>query len=249
MRWWLLILCGVMAYLSFLLAGMPSQYINNLLSSGNLPISLEQSSGSVWHGEANQARYKSVGLGPVKWQFDVLGLLKGRIQFRLILDGTDQDLSGYVAKDMLTGTLCLSQIRGMLAVDRLLRLYDQTAISANGELELDLQELRISHRQILSAQGEVRWLDARVQQPINAELGNLQFTLVGDENGLESHIKDLSGPIRVDGKIFLLPDGSYRLQGKLASTDASSRNLLSQLQSIGRPLADGSIQIDYGGRY
>jgi hypothetical protein len=108
--------------------------------------------------------------------------------------------------------------------------------------------LQISHRQIVSALGEIHWLDAGVERPVRADIGNLQFNLSGDEQAFKSTIKELDGPLQVNGEFSLLPNGSYHLQGKIKGNNGADQGLISLLQSIGRTLNDGSIQIDYAGQ-
>jgi hypothetical protein len=248
MRWWLFTVCGILAYLFFLISNVPVQYAIHLLTSSGLPLAIEQSNGSIWHGGANQISYAGTTLGPVKWRFTPLGLLSGQIRYAIELNNSEYTVAGYIARAIFTDGLTLSEIKGQLPADRLLEFSDLDNVVANGQLELDLQTLLISQRRIRSAQGEIRWLDASIQQPIRAELGNLQFTLSEENNGLKSGIEDIDGPLQVDGEFFLQADGNYRLQGKVKPTNSANQGLVSLLQSIGRPISGGSIQIDYYGQ-
>lgn len=248
MRWWLYVVCGVLAYLFFLVASLPIPHAINLLASSGLPISIGQSSGSIWDGEASQVSYSNVTLGPAKWQFRPLGLFQGKFKYWFEFNSPENTLLGYIAKDIGYDRFTLSDIKGLIRADSLLRLSEQSNIGAIGQLELELQELQLTKQQITSAHGEIRWLDAGIQHPFKAELGNLQFILYGDEKIIKSSVKDLDGPLKIDGELSLLPDGNYRVQGKVKSINAANQGLVSLLQSIGRPIADGSIQIAYSGR-
>jgi len=61
-------------------------------------------------------------------------------------------------------------------------------------------------------------------------------------------VKDLGGPIKVDGEINLTADNQYRVVGKVKPTDSTDSGLANTLRSIGRPAADGTIQINYSGQ-
>ena len=248
MRWWVYVIVGCLAYLFTLIASLPIQHVAYLLTSSGLPLVIGQISGTVWQGEAAQVSYQNVPLGPASWRFVPLGLLQGQIEYAIELNNSDHAMGGYITKDLLSDGFRLSEFKGQLPADSLLKLSNQTNLNANGQLDLDLQKLQISHRQIISAQGEIRWLDAGIERPFRAVLGNLQFNLSGDEQAIKSEIKQLDGPLQVNGELTLSPDGSYQLKGNVKPTNGADPGLISLLQSIGRRANDGSIRIDYSGR-
>ncbi len=239
---------GILAYLFFLVASLPVPHADRAARIQWSAHLLGQSRGSIWNGETSQISYSNLALGPAKWQFLPLGLFQGKFEYRVEINNPENTLIGYIAKDIWFDRFTLSDIKGLLLADSLLKLSDQSSISAIGQLELELQELQIAKRQITSAQGEIRWLDAGIEHPIKTELGNIQFILSGDDKSFNSSIKDLDGPLKVDGELSLLPDGNYRIQGKVKPINGTNQGLVSLLQSLGRPIADGSIQIDYSGR-
>jgi len=248
MRWWVFVIVGVLVYLVTLVASLPVQHLAGALTTSGLPLVIGRISGSVWRGEAQQLSYKQVPLGPAEWTFVPWGLLQGRIEFDLSLKHPDHTLAGSVAKDILSDGWSLSDVKGQIPAESLLQLADQASLGASGQLDLDLRRLRLSQRRLTAAAGEVRWLDAGIDRPFRVELGNLQFNLSGDEQALKSDIKELDGPMQVNGEFSLQPDGSYRLQGKVTPGSGADPGLVSLLQSIGRPASGGSIQIDYAGR-
>lgn len=248
MRWWVYAIIGGLTYVISLIASLPIQHVVNLLTSNGLPLVIGQISGSLWHGEAEQFNYKNIPLGPAVWHFVPLGLLQGRIEYAIALHNPDHTLDGQVAKEILSDGFSLFGLKGQIPADSLLQLSNLTNLSTTGQLELDLMELHVRHRQITSAAGEIRWLDAGIEQPVRADLGDLQFNLSADDQIFISDIKDLDGPIQVDGKLSLLPDGSYRLQGEVTPRDGSDPALINLIQSIGRYTKDGTVQVDYSGR-
>jgi general secretion pathway protein N len=248
MRWWFYVIAGCLAYLFTLIAYLPIQHFAHQLSSSGLPLVIGHLSGTIWHGEAGQVNFRKVPLGPAKWRFVPLGLLYGQIQYSIEISHPDLDLNGYIAKSLLSKGFTLLEINGRLPVDSALKLTDQGDLKASGQLELDLAKLQVSNRRIVLAEGEIRWLDAGIERPFRVDLGNLQFNLSGDEQTFFTAIRELDGPLQVNGDFNLLPDGSYRLQGTVKASNGANAELTSLLQSIGRPAADGSIQVDYAGQ-
>lgn len=248
MRWWYLSLIGFAAYLFFLSANLPADYAIDWLESGNPAISIRGSAGTVWKGEAEEASFNTTPLGSVKWRFTPLGLLGGQLKYRLELSDPGQNLTGFAAMNIITGQYLLSGLQGRISAEIIPSLVGQSSVQTRGNVEVDIEKLGFSQQKITSALGNIRWIDATVQSPINVELGNLQFNLTSDASSVKTTIKDLAGPLKVDGEIVLSPDMTYRIQGKIKPASTSDTGLANMLRSIGRPGAEGSTLIDYSGQ-
>jgi hypothetical protein len=249
MKWGWFSLAGILAYGLFLVATLPMQHAVNLLNARGLPIVVAQGTGSVWNGEAEHINYENVILGPVKWQFLPLSLLWGQLKYQLEIQDHDQILIGKLARELLSNRFRLTELKGNIPLETLLLLSGEANPSAGGKLDFDVVELTISNRQIISAEGAIRWLDASIRSPIRIALGNLQFDLFNDDEVVKSDVTDLNGPIKVQAQISLPGDGTYQFQGELMPGKSADQGLVNLLQSLGRPTAEGSIQIDYTGQY
>ncbi|HEY3645864.1 MAG TPA: type II secretion system protein N, partial [Gammaproteobacteria bacterium] len=69
LRWWLL---GAVAYLVFLGATFPAQYLADHLSKKLPQLRLVGVEGSLFSGSAQQVNYAGNDLGAVDWHFDWL---------------------------------------------------------------------------------------------------------------------------------------------------------------------------------
>lgn len=248
MRWWHLGLIGLAGYLFFLIANLPAGYAIDWLESGNPAISIRGSAGTVWKGKAGEAIYNTTPLGSVKWRFTPLGLLRGQLKYRLELNDSEQNLTGFAAVNIITGQYLLSELQGRISAEIISSLVGQSTVQTRGDVDVDIEKLGVSQQKITSALGNIRWLDAAVQSPINVELGSLQFNLTSDASSVRTRVKDLAGPLKVDGEIVLSPDMTYRIQGKIKPASTSDTGLANMLRSIGRPGAEGSTLIDYSGQ-
>jgi general secretion pathway protein N len=248
MRWWGYVLAGCLAYLFTVVASLPIQHVVNQLTSSGLPLVIGQISGTIWQGGAERVSYRELPLGPVEWRFAPLGLLQGRIEYAIALNHPDHTLDGYVAKGLLSEGFDLTELKGRMSADSLLKLADLSDLSASGQLELELRELQVSGQHIVAAEGEIRWLNAGIERPVRADFGDLQFILSADEQAVKSDINELDGPLQVNGEFFLRPDGSYQFKGKVKANNGADPGLISLLESIGRPAGDGGILIDHSGQ-
>lgn len=248
MRWWHLTLIGFAGYLFFLSANLPAHYAIDWVESSNPAISIRGSTGTVWHGKAGEASFNSTPLGSVKWRFTPLGLLRGQLKYRLELSDSGQNLTGFASMNIITGQYLLSGLQGRISAEIIPSLVGQSYLQTRGNVDVDIEKLGFSQHKITSALGNIRWIDATVQSPINLELGNLQFNLSSDASTVRTTVKDLAGPLKVDGEIVVSPDMTYRIQGKIKPASTSDTGWVNMLRSIGRPGAEGSTLIDYSGQ-
>jgi hypothetical protein len=248
MRWWNLTLVGLFAYLCFLAASLPARHLLGWLEGDNMPVAMQGVKGTIWSGQAEQAVYRKNGLGAVSWGFEPLGLFRGRLEYRFALRDQGQEVKGFVSSTPLGDQFQLREITGLIGMENLLQLLEQSHLQARGRLDLNLQEVGFSPQQLHSAEGSIRWLDAGINSPVPLELGGLQIDLANENENILTRIKDLNGPIKVEAEVNLSPDREYLITGKIKQQGPDSQGLSSLLRSFGKPAADGSIQINYKGR-
>lgn len=248
MRWWLFSLVGIFSYLFFMLADLPAQQALYWLASDDFPIVTDGISGTLWNGNARRTSYNHIELGASAWKFKPLSLLIGQIEYEVDLSGKNQELSGHTALNILTGGYILTDLKGSMETANIPTLIGKPYVQVDGKLDIDIQQIQISRQQVSAVLGSLLWNDAMLLKPIKSKLGSLQFNLSSDDQMLKTNIKNIAGPFQVDGVVELQPDGTYRIHGKVKQTGTTDPGLISLLNNIGRPLADGSTQIDYSGQ-
>ena len=248
MRWWLYILAGAISYVAFTLAYLPAQHAFNWLLPDGSPIVMKSVSGTLWNGSAKRTFYDGMEFGSLTWAFNPLSLLLGQINYEFDLSEYERRLAGDAGLNIFTGGYIVSDLKGAIESTKIPSLIGQSYVRLRGNLELDIQRLHVANKQLKSASGSLRWEDAVIQKPIYSKLGSLQFFLSGDDDMLEAKIKDIAGPFKVDGVLELYPDGKYRINGIVKPSQNAEQGLVSLLNNAGRPLADGSTQIDYSGQ-
>lgn len=231
-----------------MLSNLPARHALSWLMADDFPVATEEVSGTLWKGSAKRTFYKGVELGSSAWEFKPLSLLIGQVEYAVDLSDKEQKLSGHTALNIITGGVIFSDFRGSIETAIIPPLIGQTFVQLDGKLDIDIQQLRVSHQRLTEALGSLRWNDALVLKPVKSNLGSLQFNLSGDERMLVTNIKDIAGPFKVDAVVELEPDGKYRIHGKIKQSGTIDQGLVGLLQNIGRPLADGSTQIDYSGQ-
>jgi len=248
MRWWVFLLLGVLSYLTFLLANLPASQGISWLAANGLPLSTNDTRGTIWRGQAAKASYNNINLGATKWRFRPLGLFQGSIQYDVILTDPGQNLSGSTSYNFISGEYELDEINGRIEADIIPKLINQTYVRTTGKLDINLQQASFTGRQPTSATGDFRWIDAGIKSPVKAQLGDLQFLVSSSETGLQIDVKDLDGQLKLDGRIDLAADGKYKIKGKVKPNNSANSDLGGLLGSLGRRQADGSTLIDYSGQ-
>ena len=247
MRWWGLLIIGIASYLVFLIAGLPAHYTLSGLALAGVPVTAASTSGTLWSGKAEGLRYNKMDFTAVNWQFKPLSLLQGELKYSLGLQNPGQELKGYAALSLL-GSYVLTEYKGLLNAQHLPELIGQPYIKTSGDLDVDIETLEIAQARVVSAKGTIRWLNAGIQSPVSAQLGGLEFDLKGDKAALVTDIRDINGPLKIQGALNLKPDGQYRLSGKVKPTASADPALARALRNFGRAAADGNILIEYTGQ-
>ena len=248
MRWWSYTLIGLFGYLVFMMANIPARQALGWLESANLPVTLQEISGTVWSGRAGQTIYKNNGLGAADWSFEPLGLLRGKLEYRVALRDQGQELKGRIAGSPLGDKIQLHDVTGLVDLNILLKILEQSYVNARGRLDLDLHEVEFTTDRLVYADGQIHWLEAGLNSPIPLELGGLQFDLSTQGEKVSARIKDLKGPVKIAADLDLQPDGQYLIKGQIKQEGAENQSISGLLRTVGKPLPDGSIQVDYKGQ-
>lgn len=245
LRAWLL---GIAAFLLFLVANLPADYLAPWMGRHVPGLQLSGISGSLFSGRAESVRFGAEGLGAVDWSFDWLAPFTATLGYQVHAHDADRDLSARL--DTGFGGLRVRDLKGRVAIAGLDRWLPLPSKSVSGNLILDLSELRLKDGKLQSATGQVELDDAVMTWPTSYTLGSFRMSLApAGAGGTEAQIHDLASPLHLDAKLTLGADGHYRLAGTLAArdpSDATTRKLLAQL---GNPDSTGQYPFDFNGQW
>ena len=245
LRAWLL---GIAAFLVFLLANLPAEYVAPWVARHAPGLQLGGISGSLFSGRAESVRFGAEDLGAVDWSFDWLAPFTATLGYRVHVHDADRDLSARL--DTGLGGLRVRDLKGRISIASLDRWLPLPSKSVSGNLILDLSLLRLKDDRLQSAAGQVELDDGAMTWPSPYTLGSFRMSLQpGNDGGTAAEIHDLASPLHLDAKLTLGADGHYRLAGTLAardSSDASTRKLLAQL---GNPDSTGQYPFDFNGQW
>lgn len=231
-----LIAAGVAAFAVFLVAMVPASQLSRRLPPG---IAMTGVGGTIWSGHAATLVVDGTSLGAFDWSCRPWHLVILRWSCRITLEpgggAIDADLSGSFG-----GEIEARDIRGRAPISAFEGMATPTGWT--GELELDVDRIRVVERRARDAEGQLFVRALRAPGSGGQLLGD--FNLVVGEGAvgtdtLTGRLSDLGGPLRVRGAIELKPDGSYFLSGEVAPGPGAGPAIFDTLSFLGPPDASG----------
>lgn len=243
-RGWFL---GAAAYLIFLLATLPADYVVGWTVKHFPAVQLSGVSGSVFSGAAQQLRYAGRPLGAVEWHFDWLAPFTFTLGYHVRLHDDSSDLVGRV--DSRFGTLYLRNLSGQLPVAALDPWSPLPAHSLAGKLNLRVTRLSFKGGRLTGAAGEVDLSEAALKWPTSYALGSFRLLLTDAGDGVHATADDVASPLSLQAALILSPTGAYKLTGTLAAHDPGDTATRDLLANLGRPDSTGRYPFSFNGQW
>jgi len=245
LRWWLL---GAVAYLVFLGATFPAQYVADRVMKKMPGLQLVGVQGNLFAGSAGEVDYAGADLGAVDWHFDWLAPFSLTIGYRMHMHAEDHDLGGRV--DIGLRHTYLRGLEGRVPVSALERWLPTPPGSATGSLGVHLKELAFEAGHLDSAEGAVDLDEAVLKWPTSATLGSFHADLgPGSGGGIKAVISDTASPLKLQATLELGPAGAYHLSGVLGAKDPGDQATRNLLSGLGQPDSTGQYPFDFKGQW
>jgi general secretion pathway protein N len=230
------------AFLVTLIVRLPAAWAARLLPAA---VQCQGPDGTLWQGSCAALRTTDVSLTDVHWVLQPLALLSGRLALELQSD--DARASG--------NARVMVRIGGDLDVESLhARLPLAGGLTPlppgwNGELSLAIDQASVRAHRLTALKGTITAEGLRRERPA-LDLGSFELTFPGTPAPAAPMIgtlRDLGGPLSLQGQLRLAPDGAYELAGTLAARDRSNTDLQQLLQMLGPPDAAGAHAFSIAG--
>ena len=246
-----LIYLGVTAYLVFLIHAIPASFLPRFILP-SVPsaraISLQGVHGSIWRGQASDARIANFNLGKLKWDLHSWGLLLGKLKLNLSFSQDTVKGNGYVSLGM-GGSLSAEDVNLQFPAESLMPLLYGYPLSIAGDLRGNLKEVTIKRGRVLQAQGRIVWKNAALRAPQNIEMGDYLITLEPLNLGSKVVIKDQGqGPVKTEITVLAQGSGEYKMNGWLKARDPGQQSITEALRLMGRPDNSGRYWVGYNGK-
>jgi hypothetical protein len=245
-------LLGLLAYVIFLVLQFPAEraYAHWQASEyASREIALTSIRGSVWSGHAEMVVFKGQRLEALEWRLRPWALLIGQVAlgWRFRLPGDEGYGQGVTALG-LGGSIAFKDLEARFPASLAASLGRLQALRPAGTVNLNLQGLHWDGQSLAATRGRVVWQEAEIKLLKPLELGDLALTLeTTSEDVVKGVLSDAGGPLVAEGLLMLADDGGYQFSGSFGAREGAD-DLEQALRSLGRPGADGRVQVKHTGR-
>lgn len=227
--------------LLFLLAYVPAPLMVQWLSDDWGPqVQVLGSSGNLWRGQAVSVNFNGIVLQSVEWRWRPQSLLIGRISHRLNAQTSNGSLDAIVSSAFFDNTLRISALNGSLPVEQLGASLQLPIMPFTGRMQFDIQQLQLRSGRPWLVQGRVDFNDLGftfTSPPIT--LGQYHAALSTQKEAIQVIVSSEAGQLEASGSGQITRDGQYALDLMMRPRANAVPSLVSLLQTVGRPNAEG----------
>lgn len=214
---------AILVFIATLIARLPARTAAGLLPS---TVACAQPGGTLWQGSCAHLRTPALTLSDVAWRLHPAALLHAALA---------ADVSS--ADPRLSGEGQIELERGGIVTARALRLrlplqggLSQIPPGFAGTIEADVSSARVDNGMLAALVGTVRAL--QLHSDLLGELGSFELRFP-DDGSMVGQLRDLSGPLALQGQVQLTHQNSYRVSGTLEARPDASSQLTQALELIG----------------
>ena len=243
---WTLIAAGLAAFLVTLIVGLPARFLAPLLPPAVTVGTLE---GTIWSGRTDAVALQGQSIGGVRWQLRPLQLFLGRLALDTEIVRSDGQARAGLRLGF-GGSVEARDVAAHLPLQALPR--NIVPVGWSGVLRAELA--RISHPKgaVPRIEGKVELRNLKAPPPQGAAIGSYSLLFDASSNQkdrLVGKVKDLEGPMQVDGTLSLGADRSYVIDGLVAPRPDASKAVTDTLRFLGTPDAQGRRPFSLAGTY
>jgi general secretion pathway protein N len=240
-----IIVLGVVAFAAIVLARLPASW---LLPTSGSTFRCASVEGSVWSGYCGGLEVRGASLGDLTWQLRPARLLAGRLAAHVDLERPPQTAARADIEMGLTGALVARDITASLPLDP--TLLPGVPPTLTGTLHLDLALLKVTKQGIVrSLEGRIEAMNLIDSGGYVTPLGSFAVTFPPGSTPPTGEVRDLGGPLAVQGTLVLTAQPGYDLTGYVTPRASASQPLLNAIAFLGSPDAQGRRQFALSGTY
>ena len=229
---WIALLAAA-AFVAIVLARMPAAWV---LPARGAQWACASIDGSLWGGICAGLTVSGTPLGDMSWELHPLRLLTGRLAAHLTLSHGPGDAAADV--ELTFGQrLAARNVHADLPLDPALLPSVPAGLHGRAHAELALAEVQRGVIRQLQGRIEARNLEERSGN--NTALGSYAVSFPGGSGDLVGTLRDLEGPLALEGTLRLTPAPGFELEGVIAARRDAPPELVNSLRFLGSPDATG----------
>ena len=231
----------IVAFIATVLVRLPARVLLLMLPAD---VACEAPVGTVWSGSCGRLRMGALAVSGLSWRLHPAALL--RLRLCADLASEDPAARGHARAELAPdGAVAISALAASVALPGGAGLVPP---GVSGTMQLAINSARIAGAHLVAVQGSVELQQLHIENPA-ADLGGfaLQFAPPNQSTAIVGQLRDLNGPLSVNGVLQLSPSGSYDLEGSVAARPGASDELMQLLQWLGPPDAQGRRALSLSG--
>jgi general secretion pathway protein N len=236
-------LLAALAFAVIFVVRMPAAWV---MPSHGTELSCTTVEGSLWSGLCTGLVVQRTPVGDVSWQLHPSRLLIGRLAAHLnVARGAaslDTDLEAGLGE-----RLTLRQLQAELPLDP--SVIPGLPTSLHGRAHLDLELARIERGVLSELKGRIEAHDLEDRSGQATPLGSYVVTFPGGAGEITGKLRDLDGPLAVEGTLRLTRQPGYEVEGLVAARAGAAPELINNLRFLGSPDATGRRPFSLAGTF
>ncbi|OED41008.1 hypothetical protein ACH42_15135 [Endozoicomonas sp. (ex Bugula neritina AB1)] len=247
-----LTLLGLVAFIGFLIAGLPASAVWRLAEQRNLvPQNIEISGveGTLWEGTARQVVINDVKLPKTSWALSSNSLPEQALQVNVEIGHVRSELFG---KGLLSWDGEQLKVSGVKARASEKKIQEWIKLPApvviDGRLSVSIPSMTIKQGRCVTLNGEGLLRQAGVNTPFGeVNLGQVSFDLSCQSNQVHVVAQQNSPELKVTAKLIVDMDGRYTVSGHLFPKDELTESFRKNLSFLGRANSKGEYPLNTRG--
>ncbi|MBS0376997.1 MAG: type II secretion system protein N [Proteobacteria bacterium] len=236
-------LAGLLAFLVILVVRAPASWL--LPAGPSAPFTCSAIEGTLWSGLCGGLTVQHQAYGDVSWDLQPLQLFTGHLAAGVSLGSGAIHGSGALAVSF-GGTVTVSDARADFPLDP--KLLPAIPAGMTGSAHLDLRQLVLRKGAIEHLEGRLEVHDLTSHEGKVTPLGSYAVTFPPGASGDPvGELKDLGGPLSLEGTLRLTRTGQFDVQGLISARPEASPELVSNLRFLGSPDPSGRRQFSMQG--
>ena len=237
---------AVVAFVIIVIARLPASWV---APAPPAPFSCGAVDGSIWNGSCSGFVAQGAPIGDLTWDVHVLRLFTGKLSANVILNRPAGSISGDFDVG-LDKSLTARNVQAALPLDRdFLALLPPGLRTLQGSIQANIDHAHITKNNIVTdMKGTLEVHDLVSHDGDVTPFGSYQLTFPGGTTPPAGELKDLGGPLGVEGHVVMMQDKpGFNLDLFMTPRPNTPPSLMNQLQFLA-PDAQGrrELQTEFG---
>jgi hypothetical protein len=239
---WIALLAAA-AFVVIVLARMPAAWVVPARGAQWACASLD---GSLWSGTCAGLTVSGTPLGDLSWELHPLRLAAARLAAHVTLSHGPADAAADV--ELTFGQrISARNLVADLPLDP--ALLPSVPPNLHGRAHVALALVQVQHGIIRQLQGRIEARDLEERSGNNTALGSYSVTFPGGSGDPVGTLRDLEGPLALEGTLRLTPAPGFELEGVIATRRGAPPELVNSLRFLGSPDATGRRPFSLSGTF